>query len=236
MQLLEIKEIDVAYDDVQVLRGISFYVEEGEIVSIVGSNGAGKSTLLGAISGLLSLRSGEIHFKGARVDHIEPQERVRLGIVQIPEGRRLFPHMTVLDHLLVGSFTPRAKAEREKSLDYVFNLFPIFKERQNQLGRTLSGGQQQMLAIARGLMANPEILMLDEPSLGLAPLLVEDVFKTIARIHEEGKSVLLIEQHVHEALTYCSRGYVLENGRFILSGDGGSLLENDYLKKAYLGL
>jgi branched-chain amino acid transport system ATP-binding protein len=236
MQLLEIKEIDVAYDDVQVLRGISFHVDEGEIVSIVGSNGAGKSTLLAAISGLLSVRSGEILFKGSRVDHMEPQERVKLGIIQIPEGRRLFPHMTVLDHLMVGSFVPRAKVEREKSLDYVLDLFPILKERRNQLGRTLSGGQQQMLAIARGLMANPEILMLDEPSLGLAPLLVEDVFQTIARIHGEGKSVLLIEQHVHEALTYCSRGYVLENGRFILSGDGGSLLENDYLKKAYLGL
>ena len=236
MQLLEIKEIDVAYDDVQVLRGVSFHVDEGEIVSIVGSNGAGKSTLLAAISGLLSVRSGEILFKGARVDHIEPQERVKLGIVQIPEGRRLFPHMTVLDHLMVGSFVPRAKAEREKSLDYVLNLFPILKERRNQLGRTLSGGQQQMLAIARGLMANPEILMLDEPSLGLAPILVEDVFKTIARIHGEGKSVLLIEQHVYETLSYCSRGYVLENGRFILSGDGKTLLENDYLKKAYLGI
>ena len=236
MRLLEIKEIDVAYDDVQVLQGISFHVEEGEIVSIVGANGAGKSTLLSAISGLLKIRSGEIHFKGERVDHTEPQERVKLGIVQIPEGRRLFPHMTVLDHLLVGSFTPRAKAEREKSLGYIFNLFPILRERQNQLGRTLSGGQQQMLAIARGLMANPQILMLDEPSMGLAPILVEEVFKTIARIHGEGKSVLLIEQHVHEALTYCSRGYVLENGRFILSGDGGSLLENEYLKKAYLGL
>ena len=221
MRLLEIKEIDVAYDDVQVLQGISFHVEEGEIVSIVGANGAGKSTLLGAISGLLKIRSGEIYFKGERVDHTEPQERVKLGIVQIPEGRRLFPHMTVLDHLLVGSFTPRAKAEREKSLGYIFNLFPILKERQNQLGRTLSGGQQQMLAIARGLMANPQILMLDEPSMGLAPILVEEVFKTIARIHGEGKSVLLIEQHVYEALTYCSRGYVLENGRFILSGDGG---------------
>jgi branched-chain amino acid transport system ATP-binding protein len=236
MRLLEIKEIDVAYDDVQVLQGISFHVEEGEIVSIVGANGAGKSTLLGAISGLLKIRSGEIHFKGERVDHTEPQERVKLGIVQIPEGRRLFPHMTVLDHLLVGSFTPRAKAEREKSLEYIFSLFPILKERQNQLGRTLSGGQQQMLAIARGLMANPQILMLDEPSMGLAPILVEEVFKTIARIHGEGKSVLLIEQHVHEALTYCSRGYVLENGRFILNGEGGSLLENEYLKKAYLGL
>lgn len=236
MQLLEVKEIDVAYDDVQVLRGVSFHVEEGEIVSIVGSNGAGKSTLLSAISGLLKIRSGEIHFKGSRVNHIEPQERVRLGIVQIPEGRRLFPHMTVLDHLLVGSFTPRAKAEREKSLDYVFNLFPIFRERQNQLGRTLSGGQQQMLAIARGLMANPEILMLDEPSLGLAPILVEDVFRTIARIHEEGKSVLLIEQHVHEALNCCTRGYVLENGKLILEGDGRSLLENEFLQKAYLGL
>lgn len=236
MPLLDVKELEVSYDDVQVLKKVSFHVEDRENISIVGANGAGKTTLLKAITGLVRPTSGEVYFGSTRINGIPPHERVRMGLVQVPEGRHIFPHMSVLDNLLIGSYAPRAKVDRKKSLEYVMNLFPRLRERQKQLGRTLSGGEQQMLAISRGLMAKPKLLMLDEPSLGLAPIIVEEIFKIIQQIHKEGTSVLLIEQNVHEALTYCSRGYVLENGNIILEGDGRFLLENEYLKKAYLGI
>ena len=236
MSLLSVEHIDVAYGDVQVINDLSLTVEEGEVVSIIGGNGAGKSTLLKAISGLVPPRSGTIRFKGEPIEHLPPERIVDRGIVHVPEGRRLFSLMTVAENLAVGAFTPRAYAVRDKTLRLVHELLPRLLEREDQLAMTLSGGEQQMVAIGRRLMAVPGLLMLDEPSLGLAPILVKSIFDTLRKIADTGTTVLLVEQDVNHSLRLSDRGYVLEHGRVVLSGDAGQLLENPHIKAAYLGM
>jgi len=233
--LLEVRDLDFAYGDVQVLRGVSLAVNAGEIVTLVGSNGAGKSTTLRNISRLLRPRAGSIVFDGHDLTRLSSHQVVELGVVQVPEGRRVFPEMTVLENLRMGSYIKSARPDREKNLERGLTLFPRLKERIGQLAGTLSGGEQQMLAIARGLMAKPRLLILDEPSLGLSPLLVRTIFDTIARINTQGTSVLLVEQNVYQSLRIAARGYVLEIGRIALSGAGSDLLANDQVKAAFLG-
>lgn len=234
--MLEVKRINVFYGDMQALWDISFEVGEGQIVTVIGSNGAGKSTSLNAISGLNHPRSGVIAFMGQRIENSLPHRVVELGIAQIAEGRRLFPQMTVLENLEMGAFTKKARAYMDESLSWVFDLFPVLAERKSQLAGTLSGGEQQMLAIARALMSRPKLLMLDEPSFGLAPRIVLVVFDTIKRVREEGLTILLVEQNVHHALELADRGYTLETGRITMDGSGAELLENEYIKKTYLGM
>ena len=233
--LLEVRDLDFAYGDVQVLRGVSLTVNAGEIVTLVGSNGAGKSTTLRNVSRLLRPRAGSIVFDGHDLTKLSSHEVVELGVIHVPEGRRVFPEMTVLENLRMGSYAKGARADREKNLERGLTLFPRLKERIGQLAGTLSGGEQQMLAIARGLMAKPRLLLLDEPSLGLSPLLVRTIFDTIAQINGQGTSVLLVEQNVFQSLRIAARGYVLEIGRIALSGTGADLLANDQVKAAFLG-
>jgi branched-chain amino acid transport system ATP-binding protein len=236
MALLEISNIDVFYGDVQVVFDLSLKVEEGEVVSIIGGNGAGKSTLLKTISGLMQPSKGEITFEGKPIHHRPPEEVVERGIVQVPEGRRLFSLMSVQDNLIVGAYNRRADSQKEKTLEEVYTLFPRLRERLAQLAMTLSGGEQQMVAIGRGLMAQPKILMLDEPSLGLAPLLIKDIFETVRQIAQQGTTVLMVEQDVKHSLSLSDRGYVLEHGRAVMEGPARELLENPHIKTAYLGL
>ena len=233
--LLEIRDLDFAYGDVHVLHGVSLTVQPGEIVSLVGSNGAGKSTTLRNVSRLLKPRSGRIVFDGHDLTKLASHQVVELGVVQVPEGRRVFPEMTILENLRMGSYIKSARAERAANLERGLTLFPRLRERSKQLAGTLSGGEQQMLAIARGLMAKPRLLLLDEPSLGLSPLLVKTIFDTIAEINRQGTAVLLVEQNVYQSLRIAARGYVLETGRIALSGTGKELLENDKVKAAFLG-
>jgi branched-chain amino acid transport system ATP-binding protein len=234
--LLKLTKVNTHYGDVQALRNVSFEIKEKEIVSIIGSNGSGKSTTLNTISGVLRCSSGTIEFMGRRTENLYPYQIVDQGIVQIPEGRLLFPYMSVLENLELGAFNGQARKEKEKNLQVVFSLFPVLQERMNQLGGTLSGGEQQMLAIARGLMSSPKLLMLDEPSLGLAPILVRQVFETVKAINSQGITVLLVEQNVFHALSTSSRGYVLENGSVVLEGGGKELLNNPQVREAYLGI
>jgi branched-chain amino acid transport system ATP-binding protein len=234
--LLEVRNINVSYGLVRVLRDVSFTVNEGEMVAAVGSNGAGKTTTLKTISGLLRPTSGSIELKGERLDQIASHLVVEKEIAHVPEGRRLFPFSTVLSNLEIGAYTSRARGRIRESLEFVFELFPVLKERQKQLAGTLSGGEQQMLAIARALMSRPRLLMLDEPSLGLAPLMVHKVFGVLKQLNEGGVTILLVEQNIHSALNLCDRGYVLENGRIVLEGAGQELLDNPYVKEAYLGI
>jgi len=233
--LLEVRDLDFSYGDVQVLRGVSLTVNAGEIVTLVGSNGAGKSTTLRNISRLLRPKTGKIIFDGHDLVRLHSHEVVALGVIQVPEGRRVFPEMTVHENLTMGSYVKTARAERQKNLERGLTLFPRLKERIDQLAGTLSGGEQQMLAIARGLMAKPRLLILDEPSLGLSPLLVRTIFDTIVQINAQGISVLLVEQNVYQSLRIAARGYVLETGRIALSGTGPELLNNDQVKAAFLG-
>jgi branched-chain amino acid transport system ATP-binding protein len=234
--LLNLDNISTNYGDVQALRKVSLHVKEGQIVSIVGSNGAGKSTTLNTISGVVQASSGTIEFLGKRIENLPPHQIVEMGLVQIPEARLLFPYMTVLENLELGSFASRARKETKESLESVFELFPILRDRKNQLAGTLSGGEQQMLAIARGLMAKPQLLMLDEPSLGLAPLLVKQVFETVKRINAQGITVLLVEQNVFHSLSVADEAFVLENGNVVLGGPGKEVLENPQVREAYLGI
>ncbi len=234
--MLRVENIDVAYGDVQVLHGMSLAVEEGEIVALVGANAAGKTTTINTISGIIRPIVGAITFRGQRIDHLNPYDVVALGLVQVPEGRRLFPYMTVLENLELGAYSREARRQRAKSLEMVLGLLPILKERQGQLAGSLSGGEQQMLAIGRGLMALPRLLMLDEPSLGLAPMLVKQILETVRDVNARGMTVLLVEQNVQHSLRLAHRGYVLENGRIVLEGQGSELLGNPHLKKAYLGM
>jgi len=234
--LLRVDEINVQYGDVQVLHEVTLGVSQQEIVTIVGANGAGKTTSLKTIAGILRPTSGEIHFLGERIDHLYPHQIVEKGLVRIPEGRKIFPSLSVLENLELGSYLPRPKAKRSESLENVFSLFSVLKERSQQLAGTLSGGEQQMLAIGRGLMSLPRLLMLDEPSLGLAPVLVREIFSTIRDINQHGTTILLVEQNVFNALDMAHEGYVLENGRIVLKGKSQDLLGNEHIKEAYLGV
>jgi branched-chain amino acid transport system ATP-binding protein len=234
--MLKVEGISVFYGDLQVLWDVSFEVREKEIVVLVGANGAGKSTTLKTISGVLRPRGGSIVFNGVPLDR-EPADRIiGHGVVHVPEARRLFREMTVEENLVMGSLAPAARKKRAESMDWVYQLFPRLKERRKQPSGTLSGGEQQMCAIGRGLMALPRLLMFDEPSLGLAPILVSDVFGIVKRINREGVTVLLVEQNVRQTLALCHRAYVLENGRTVLSGTGEELMNNDHVKAAYLGI
>ncbi len=234
--MLAIEKLAFAYGDLKVLWDIDLTVRKGEIVTLVGSNGAGKSTTLKSVSRLVKWNSGTITFDGEDLSRLEPHEVVERGLIQVPEGRRIFPEMTVMENLRMGSFPKRFRKTRQQNLERAFSLFPRLKEREKQLGGTLSGGEQQMLAMARGLMANPQLLLLDEPSLGLSPLLVKNIFQIISEINRQGVTILLVEQNVHQALHIADRAYVLETGRVVLSGKGEELLNNDEVKKAYLGL
>jgi branched-chain amino acid transport system ATP-binding protein len=234
--VLKVKSIEVFYGDLQALRGVSLEVNRGEVVSILGSNGAGKSTTLMAISGILKPRRGEILFE-QDVIHRYPSSRiVALGIVQIPEGRQIFPTLTVIENLEMGAQFPKARKTRNETLGWVFKLFPRLEERRGQLAGTLSGGEQQMLAIGRGLMSLPTLLMLDEPSLGLSPLLVKSIFDIIREINRQGTTILLVEQNVFHSLSLSDRGYVLENGSVVMSGTGKDLLTDQHIRQSYLGL
>ena len=234
--MLKVDNIDVYYGDVQALWGVSFEVQEGEIVSLLGPNGAGKTTTLNTISGLLRPRHGTIVFQDEDLADVPDYRTINLGIAHVPEARRLFPEMTVVENLDMGSLTPEAKARRAESEEWVFSLFPRLKERAWQEAGTLSGGEAQMLAIARGLMSRPKLIMMDEPSLGLAPLLVAQVFEIIEQVNNEGVTVLLIEQNVFHTLKSCDRAYVIETGHIVLEGTGEELLDNEHVKTAYLGV
>jgi branched-chain amino acid transport system ATP-binding protein len=234
--MLEIKNIDVFYGDAQALWDVSLAVEEKEIVTMLGANGAGKSTTLRAISGLLKLNKGSISFAGVRLDQIEPHQIILHGISHVPEGRRLFPSMTVIENLMVGAYVSSAWKGRASSANEVMGIFPILKERRNQLAGTLSGGEQQMCAIARAMVSHPKFLLLDEPSLGLAPVIVERIFEVIQRINQRGVTILLVEQNAHTALQIAHRGYVIETGHVVTEGPAFQLLEDQYIKQAYLGL
>ena len=234
--MLTVNGIDVFYGDLQVLWDVSFEVREKEIVVLIGANGAGKSTTIKTISALLTPGKGSIELDGGRLDHLAPHEIIQKGVVHVPEGRRLFPEMSVEENLIMGSLYGEAKAKRFETMDYVYELFPRLKERRKQLAGTLSGGEQQMAAIGRGLMSLPKIMMFDEPSLGLAPILVQNIFNMIKRIKAEGVTILLVEQNVTQTLAMCDRAYVLENGRVVLEGTGSELLENEQVKEAFLGI
>ena len=234
--LLRVEGIEVGYGDLTAVSDVSLEVREGEAVALIGANGAGKTTTLRAVSGLLPLRRGRIEFQGQRLDGLGPAEIVARGIAHVPEGRQLFPTMTVRENLELGARSRAARAGRAEMLERVFELFPRLRERREQLAGTLSGGEQQMCAIGRGLMARPRLLMLDEPSLGLAPVLVKAIFEDLGRINGQGITVLLVEQNVLRSLHLAHRGYVLENGRMTLSGPRDELLASGHIKQAYLGL
>jgi len=237
MPLLELKNVSSAYGSVEALRGVTLHVDAGEVVTLLGANGAGKSTTLRTISGLIRPTTGEIVFEGRRIDTLSPEEIVRLGISHVPEGRRIFPGLTVRENIMLGA-TSRGKLPRKTMADDVekmFGIFPDIKRFENALGWTLSGGQQQMLAVARGLMAKPKLLLLDEPSLGLAPVIVQQLFATIREIHALGTTILLVEQNAHMALSVAARGYVLETGHLKVEGTTSQLLDNEEVRAAYLG-
>jgi branched-chain amino acid transport system ATP-binding protein len=234
--LLEVAEIDAHYGRIQALRRLSLNVDKGEIVALIGSNGAGKTTTLRTISGLMHPGHGTIKFDGKDITQVGPDKIVDMGICQSPEGRRLFPRMTVMDNLMMGAYTRRNKVEIKADIERVFELFPRLKERRDQIAGTLSGGEQQMCAMGRALMAKPKLLMLDEPSLGLSPILVETIFTIIREINGTGTPVLLVEQNAHKALEIANRGYVIETGVIVQTGSGKELLESEDVQRAYLGM
>ncbi len=234
--LLEFKDLRVSYGKIEAIKGISLHVEKGEIVTLVGANGAGKTTLLKTISGILKPTKGVINFEDKDVQKIAPHDRVLEGLCQAPEGRGIFPGMTVLENLEMGKFARKDwKKELDEDLERIYTLFPRLKERQNQAGGTLSGGEQQMLSIGRALMSRPRLLLLDEPSMGLAPMFIQQIFKIIREIQEQGVSILLVEQNAAQALACASRAYILETGNIVKEGSGKELLKDDAVKKAYLG-
>jgi branched-chain amino acid transport system ATP-binding protein len=235
MKMLEILDLHVYYGGIHAIKGISMKVEEGQIISLIGANGAGKSTTLRTICGLKEATRGSIKYKGVELTKLDTSEIVKLGVTMVPEGRRVFSNLTVYENLLAGAYLRKDKEGIKKDIEYVFELFPRLRERINQRAGTLSGGEQQMLAIGRALMSRPKLLLLDEPSLGLAPVLVKEVFQMIKKIHSEGVTILLVEQNAYEALKLCDYGYVLETGRIVLQGTGKQLLEDERVKKAYLG-
>lgn len=235
--MLSLRNVQTYYGNIQALHDVSIDIAEGEIVALIGANGAGKTTTLMSICGIVPPRRGEIYFKGAPIQGMSPEKIVQLGICQVPEGRRIFPNMTVMENLEMGAFLRKDKEKAQQDLQIILELFPILAQRRHQLGGTLSGGEQQMLAISRALMARPKMLLLDEPSLGLAPLIVKQIFDIIKRINEEdGTTIFLVEQNANLALKVAHRGYVMENGRITLEDDAKKLLVNEEVKKAYLGI
>ena len=234
--LLEVDNLNVYYGAIHALQGISFNVEEGEIVTLIGANGAGKSTTLRTISGLLRTRTGSVKYRSQDITMMPADQIVRLGVSHVPEGRKIFAPLTVRENLMMGAFTRKDPDEIQRSMERVFNSFPRLKERVSQLGGTLSGGEQQMLATGRGLMSRPNLLMMDEPSMGLSPILVEEIFKIIKEINSQGTSILLVEQNAQMALSISNRAYVLETGRIVLSGLAGEIANNPQVKTAYLGI
>ena len=234
--MLQIRKLDFSYGDLQVLWGVDLDVKQGEIVTVVGANGAGKSTILRNVSRLVKPTSGSIKFEGHELSRVASHQVVEMGLIQVPEARRIFPEMTVVENLRMGSFVKKTRKDRERNMERAFSLFPRLAERKSQLGGTMSGGEQQMLAIARGLMANPRVLLLDEPSLGLSPLLVRNIFEIIKEINRQGTTILLVEQNVYQSLRISNRAYVLETGRVVLTGNGAELLDNAHVKKAFLGI
>jgi branched-chain amino acid transport system ATP-binding protein len=236
VHLLRLENVNVFYDEVQVLRDLSIGIKNGEGICLLGNNGSGKTTTVNAISGIIPVKSGKIYFMGEDITNMSTHQRVEMGLVQIPEGRKIFPTLTVEENLLMGSFLKKPKSRRRQSLQMVMDLFPILAERINQAGGTLSGGEQQMLAVARGLMSIPKLLILDEASLGLAPLVVEEIFKVIEQIRRDGVTILLVEQNVSQALAISDRGYVIEEGRLALSGLAAALIDDPQIKRLYLGM
>lgn len=236
MSLLELENVHSYYGNIHALKGLSIHVDEAEIVSLIGGNGAGKSTTLKTISGILHPRHGSIHMGGEDLTKLKPHEIVQKGIVHVPEGRRIFGRLSVTENLEMGAYTLNDKQKISSNMEKVFAMFPRLKERRSQLGGTLSGGEQQMLAMGRGLMADPTILLLDEPSMGLAPVLVDNIFDTIQEMHRSGTTILLVEQNARAALAVADRGYVLQTGTIVLSGDAAELRANEMVQKAYLGI
>ena len=235
MKMLKIKDLYVNYKTLNILQGVSLEINEGEIVSLIGSNGAGKTTLVKAISKLVDIKSGTVEFKGENVTALGTDGIVSRGIIQVPEGRKLFSDMTVKENLEMGAYIKNARADRKKNLEFVYSLFPDLKEKEKQKMKTLSGGQQQMAAIGRALMGNPSFLILDEPSIGLSPIMTQNVLEAVKKINEKGVTVLIAEQNVNEVLKIASRAYVMEQGKIVLSGTSQEILNNEYLMKAYLG-
>jgi len=233
--MLEARQMEVSYGEFLALRGINFTVKEGELVTIIGANGAGKSTILRAVMGLVRCRKGEILFKGENITLSPPHHRARLGISLVPEGRKIFPDLTVAENLLMGAYVQEDRKAIPSRMEEAFGLFPVLKERQNQVGKTLSGGEQQMLAIARALMSGPRVILMDEVSLGLMPIYVEETFKVIQNLHRQGVTILLVEQNARKALAAADRGYVLETGEIVLGDEAKKLALNPQVKKAYLG-
>lgn len=236
MAKLEVRGVRGGYGDVTVLKDVNLEVHDREVVALVGANGAGKSTLLRTVSGLLRATAGEIHLHGERIDHAPPHHVVELGFVQVPEGKQLFPQMTVEENLLVGAMCPRARGDRQKSLEEVYGLFAEIADKRKRQAGSLSGGEQQMVAVGRALMARPAILAMDEPSLGLAPVVVDRLFGVLQEIRKSGQTILIIEQNVQQTLEMADRGYVMENGQIVLTGSGRELLGNEHLKTHYLGV
>jgi branched-chain amino acid transport system ATP-binding protein len=234
--LLELRGLSVSYDTAEVLHGISLQVDIGETVTLIGANGAGKTSCLRAVSGLVPLSSGEVWFDGQRIDTVTPRRRVEMGLVHVPEGKRLFPRMTVRENLELGAFQRRDAASVRSDLDTMFSRFPILQSRQKQHAGSLSGGEQQILAFARGLMARPRLLLVDEPTVGLSPIMVKSLSQALRAIHDDGTAILLVEQNAAMALRLASRGYLLETGQCVAEGPTGELLANDYVRKAYLGV
>ena len=234
--MLTVKDVNTFYGNIQALWDVSLTANEAEIVALVGANGAGKTTLLKTITGMLKSASGRVEFRGDRIESLDSHQIVELGISHIPEGRKLFPDMTVKENLEMGAYLPRVWKQKEETLEKIYDIFPILKERHNQLARTLSGGQQQMVAMARGLMSKPKLCIIDEPSSGLAPIVVAEMFTVIEGLRKEGISIFLVEQNVQQTLEIADRAYVLENGRIVLEGDSKTLLKEERIKKAYLGL
>jgi branched-chain amino acid transport system ATP-binding protein len=234
--MLDVKNVSASYGMIQVLRDVTFQVNEKEIVSIIGPNGAGKTTLVKTIIGLMHLKTGEIRFRGENIEKLPTYEIVKKGLILIPEGREIFPRMTVEENLKLGAYTINGKGTVKETKERVYQIFPVLKKKEKALAQTLSGGEQQMLVICRSLMSNPDFLILDEPSLGLAPLIVEKVFDTVRKINEEGVTILLVEQNIRDSLDVADRGYVLEQGQIILEGKSRELLCNDHIKHVYMGL
>lgn len=235
MAMLEVSNLKVNYGMIQAIKGISFKVEEGEIIALIGANGAGKTTTLHTVSGLLKAREGSILFNGKELTKTQPHKIVEMGMAHVPEGRRIFQQLTVYENLILGAFTRSDKKEIAENLEMIYKRFPRLEERKKQIAGTLSGGEQQMLAMGRALMSNPKIVLMDEPSMGLSPLLVSEIFDIIQSINKSGTTVLLVEQNAKKALSIANRAYVLETGKIVLEGDAKELMNNDQIKKAYLG-